>query len=105
MNSFTISLCIGLAAAVIDIIPMIIKRLDKLFILSAFTMWIFVGIANGMLNIVETPVLNGLAVALMFFLPLSFLIFRQDNSAFLQICITTVLLGSLVGAGTGIFIK
>jgi len=105
VNSFITSICIGLIAASIDIIPMFIKKLDKLFILSAFTMWLIIGIVNAQLRILEIPVLNGLLITLLFFTPLSFLIFRQDNSAFIQICITTIILGSAVGLATGFLIK
>ena len=105
MNSFILSICIGLVAALIDIIPMSIKKVDKLFICSAFMMWLIIGIVNTKLRIVDPPVLNGLVVSLLFFIPLSFLIYKLDNSAFLQVCISTILLGSLVGLVTGLLIK
>ena len=105
MNNFIISICIGLGAALIDIAPMLVKKLEKPFILSAFTMWLFIGVVNAQLRVFESSVLNGLLVTLLFFIPLSFLIFRQDNSAFIQICVTTTILGSAVGLVTGFLVR
>lgn len=97
MNYFAISILIGLAAGTIDVIPMIIKKLDILFILSAFTMWIVVGIFVSKIQIVDIAALNGILVALLIFLPLSFLIYKLDKSAFMQVRISTVVLGGLLG--------
>ncbi len=105
MNNLIISILIGLVAALADIVPMLIKKLDKLFILSAFTMWLIIGIVNTFFRIVDNSILNGLIITSLFFIPLSFLIFRQDNSAFFQICITTVILGILIGFSSGTLIK
>jgi len=105
MNHLLLSICIGLAAALADTIPMILKKLDKLFILSAFFMWLIIGMVNAYFYVSSIPLLNGLFIALMFFLPLSFLIYRLDSSAFLQVCISTVVLGCLVGLLTGLWIK
>ncbi|MDC7235345.1 MAG: hypothetical protein PQJ58_19080 [Spirochaetales bacterium] len=105
MNSFLISICIGVAAAVLDVIPMAVKKLDHLFIASAFSLWLIIGIVNARLVLLEIPVLNGLLVTFLFFIPLSFLIYRLDSSAFIQVCVSTVVLGSLVGFATGILIN
>jgi hypothetical protein len=36
MKSYLVSLVIGLIAAVIDVAPMVARKMDKLFIISAF---------------------------------------------------------------------
>jgi len=105
MNTFILSLCIGLAAALLDIIPMVLKKLDNLFILSAFSLWVIIGIVNAQLQISRIPLLNGLIIALLFFIPLSFLIYRQDPGAFLQVCLSTLILGSLLGLTSGFLLK
>jgi len=105
MNNILISSAIGLAAAIIDVVPMILKKLDRLFILSAFSMWVIVGFATAYIRISGNNTFNGILVALLFFIPLSFLIFKLDPSAFFQVCLSTVLLGAAVGFSSGILIK
>lgn len=105
MNYFLISILIGLAAAIIDTIPMVIKKLDIMFILSAFTLWIVVGIFVPKVQFASFQTLNGLIIALLLFLPLSFLIYKLDKNAFAQVIISTVILGCLVGFFSGLFIK
>lgn len=104
MNSFLISLLIGLAAAILDCIPMFIKKLDIMFILSAFTMWVLVGIFSLNFQIVKYPTLNGALFAILLFTPLSFLIYRLDPKALTQIILSTLILGSIVGFFSGLLI-
>jgi hypothetical protein len=105
MNHFLISILIGLAAAIIDCVPMIIKKIDIMFILSAFTMWIIVGILSSNILLMKHPTLNGAIFAILFFLPLSFLIYRLDRNALALIIISTLVLGCLVGFISGLLIK
>jgi hypothetical protein len=44
MKAFLISVLIGLVAALIDTIPMMVRKMDKTFIVSAFFVWIILGI-------------------------------------------------------------
>ncbi len=97
MNNVFISILIGSAAGLVDIIPMIIKKLDRLFILSAFSMWVSVGILSWNLTLVKIPALNSLLFALLVFAPLSFLVYRLDRAAMIQVCVTMVVLGLLTG--------
>lgn len=105
MSNFLISLCIGLGAALLDTLPMMVKKLDRMFILSAFSMWVFVGIASSYWSLSSVPVINGLCAAFLFFIPLSFLIYRLDSRALLQVCLSTIFLGCLVGWASGFFLK
>lgn len=102
MNHLLIGLIIGLGAAVLDIIPMIIKKLDPLFILSAFTLWIVVGLLSMKVKLVPISVINGNVIALLVLLPSIFLIMKVDKEAIPQILITTLVLGAAVGYFSGI---
>lgn len=95
-------LLIGLAAAAIDTIPMLIKKLDTMFILSAVSTWVIVGLLAPITKLVQIGWLNGLIIALMVFLPMLFLIIRLDKQALPQIVITTVVLGAAVGFFTNL---
>ena len=93
---------IGLAAAVIDTVPMIIRKLDMMFILSAASTWIVLGLLIPSVRFVGMNWLNGVIVALLVVLPLSFLIAKLDRGALPQVIGTTILLGAGVGFATGL---
>jgi hypothetical protein len=105
LSNLLISFVIGLGAAIVDVVPMIIKKLDRMFILSAFTMWIIVGILVPKIDFSRFPTINGLLSAILLFLPLSFLIYKMDKNAMFQVIITTIALGCIIGFLSGIFIK
>ncbi len=104
MNQFVIAIAAGAAAGILDCIPMLIKKLDPLFILSAFCMWLVSGILVYKAVIFPIPWLNGICLAVMILLPLSFLIFRLDKRALPQIIVTTIILGGLLGMIEGLLI-
>ena len=95
-------LLIGLTAAAIDCIPMLIKKLDSMFILSAIATWLVVSVLAPTARLFPTAWLNGVAVSLLVFLPMLFLIIRLDKQALLQIIGTTIVLGAAVGFFTNL---
>jgi len=103
MKNIFISVILGMAVGGIDIIPMIIKKLDKLFILSAFFMWVAVGILVPMINMTGIFWADGILVSLLVYAPLLFLILRLDHRAIPQTTLTTLLLGALTGVLKGVF--
>ena len=90
-------LLIGIAAAAIDTIPMIVRKLDVMFILSAAFTWIILGLLVPNTRFVEAEWLNGVIVSLMVTIPMLFLIARLDRAALLQVIGTTLLLGAGIG--------
>lgn len=105
MKNILISLGIGLIAAIIDVAPMIIRKMDKSFIVSAFLVWIVLGLFISKLHFVSNAVLNGLIVSLLFVLPISVLIYKLDPKGLPIVIITTIILGCGVGFLTGLLIK
>jgi hypothetical protein len=101
VQTWIFSLLLGCGAAVVDTLPMIFKKLDRNFILSAFTFWVTAGILIPRTRLISSDWLNGLALAVLLFLPLLFLILKMDKKALPQIFGTTVLLGSLMGWVSG----
>lgn len=97
MSNTIIVIFIGVAAGIIDITPMIIKKLDRTFILSAFLFWCINTFITSRVVLLPNSMLNGLLVTLLLFLPLSFLIYKVDREAIIQVIITTVVLGLLMG--------
>jgi len=105
MKQFLISLVIGLAAAVIDTAPMIIRKMDKLFIISAFFAWVILGIFIPRINFVSISFLNGIIVAVLFVLPMAFLIYKLDPKGLPPVIVTTIVLGCAVGFFSKMFVK
>jgi len=97
MKEIFISLAIGILAGVIDIIPMLIKKLDNMFTLSAFTMWVVVGFLNSKVSFTSYGWVDGIIISTIILIPMLFLIIRLDKGALPQICVTTILLGAVVG--------
>lgn len=104
MSNFLISLLIGLFIGTIDIIPMVIKKLDRLFILSAFSMWVIISIILSNLKFTGNVVVNSIFLTLTIFIPISFLVYRVDPGAIIQVIITTVILGAILGVLNRLFI-
>jgi len=97
MKDFLFSIVLGIAVGTIDIIPMIIKKLDTLFVLSAFFMWITVGILVPKMDVTGIFWADGILTAILVYIPLLFLILRLDRQALPQITLTTLILGALTG--------
>jgi len=105
MKAFFLSLAIGLIAAIIDIAPMIARKMDKIFIVSAFCTWIILGIFIPRINFVSISFLNGIIVAVLFVLPMAFLIYKLDPTGLPPVIVTTIILGCAVGFFSRMFIK
>jgi hypothetical protein len=97
MKGYLISLVIGLIAAVIDVAPMVARKMDKLFIISAFFTWIILGIFIPRINFTTISFLNGIIVAVLFVIPMSVLIYKLDPKGLPAIAVTTIILGCAVG--------
>ena len=104
MKSYLISLLIGLMAAVVDTVPMILRKMDKYFIISAFFVWVVLGIFIPRIHFVSISFLNGIIVAVLFVLPMEFLIYKLDPKGLPIVIVTTIVLGGVVGFFSKIFI-
>lgn len=105
MRSIFISLLFGLIAAVIDVLPMIIRKMDRLFILSAFLFWVIAGFLISRIHLVPWGWLNGMIMAVLLCLPVLMLIIRVDRNALPIVIGSTLVLGAAVGAASGIFLR
>ena len=98
MNLLFLSISIGLAAGIIDIIPMLIKKLDNRATISAFLQYLFLGII--IVNI-DLPYiiwwLEGGLISLAFTLPIVLLVSKEDKKSVPIIMMNSIILGSLIG--------
>ena len=105
MNKIIISLLIGLAAGIIDIIPMLVQRLDKHACASALVQWTVLGfiIAHVQLRIPHWA--KGSLIAVLANLSIVILVAANDMKSVPIIIGISLLLGAAVGAATGKFAR
>jgi hypothetical protein len=104
MNGILISLLIGFAAALIDITPMIIKKLDRFSIVSAFSAWVILGVFIPRIHFVSIVWFNGMIVSLLFNFPTMCLIYKSEKKSIIPVFITTIVLGCAVGFFSNVFL-
>ena len=97
MRKVLISLFFGFVAGVIDIIPMIIQKLDLYSCLSAFVQWIVLGVIINHVEIGLKGWLKGLIIAEAAAAPIVILVSRTDLMSVLPIMIMSAILGSFIG--------
>ena len=98
MNPLVLSICIGIIAGLLDIIPMIIKKLPGSSILSAFLQYLFVSVI--IVNIDLPGIvwwLEGGAIALMMAIPIVVIVAETDKKSVPIILGNAIVLGTLIG--------
>jgi len=104
MNNLVIALLIGLSAAIIDVVPMIIQKLDKSACISAFVHWLALGFIIPYVNWDIDPWLKGLLIAELSTLSVMVLVFVKEPKSIIPISIFTAFLGAMVGLAGDKFI-
>jgi hypothetical protein len=97
MRKMIVSLSLGLIAGIIDIIPMILQRLDWYSNMSAFTQWIVLGIIINYIDFDLKGWLKGLIVAELAAIPIMILVSETDGFSIIPIVVMSAILGSFVG--------
>lgn len=103
MSKLLISLIIGVIAGIIDVIPMIIQKIDKYANISAFIHWVILGILISYIKIPFAPWLKGLIIAELSALPIVILAAKEDIKNIIPILIMSAILGIFVGITTAKF--
>lgn len=105
MNIILLSVLIGIVAGAIDALPMILKKLPKRAIVSAFLQYLFVSVI--IINIDLPNVvwwIEGGLIALMMAIPIVIIIAETDKKSVPIILANAVVLGTLI-ALAGHFLK
>ena len=98
MDKLLLSAIIGIVAGIIDIIPMIIQKLDKRATISAFLQYFFLSII--IVNIDLPHIvwwLQGGLISVALTLPVVFIVSVQDKKAVPIILTMAAILGTLIG--------
>lgn len=93
MNEILIALIIGIIAGLIDIIPMLIMKLNKFANLSAFTHWVVLGLIIPFVDWDIVPWLKGLILGELSAIPVILMILQNDKKSVYPIVIMSALLG------------
>ena len=105
MKNIFIALIIGISAAIIDVVPMIIQRIDKSACISAAVQWIVLGLIIPYVNWDMQPWLKGLIIGVMTALPIIILVFAKEPKSIIPIIIFSAILGVAVGLAGARFVK
>jgi hypothetical protein len=105
MKNIFIVLIIGISAGIIDVVPMIIQRIDKTACISAFIQWIVLGLIIPYVNWDMQPWLKGLIIAELAALPIMVLVFAKEPKSIIPIIIFSAILGIAVGLTGARFVK
>ncbi len=92
-----VGLLFGAIAGILDLIPMFIQKLSWDANLSAFSMWLIIGVFISSVQFNLKPFLKGIVVSLMVLLPSAFLIGWKEPVSLIPILTMTIVLGSLLG--------
>lgn len=104
MNNFLIAVLIGLIAGIIDVIPMLIQKLDKNSNISAFIHYFALGLIIPFVNWDMTPYLKGILIALLTSIPFIVIVFPKDKKAIIPMIIFSLILGAGIGIAGAKFI-
>jgi len=97
MKKIILGIIFGAIAGTIDVIPMIIQKLPLSADLSAFVMWVVVGILIATSNLKLPPILKGIAIAFLVFASVGVLIGFEEAKSLVPISIMLVILGGGLG--------
>jgi len=97
MRKEVVGLLYGMAAGIIDVIPMIIQKLTWDANLAAFLHWIIVGFLISITTLKLHSALKGLVISYCVLLPTAMLIAWKEPMSLIPIFFTTLILGSILG--------
>ncbi|MCT4615123.1 MAG: hypothetical protein N4A49_09655 [Marinifilaceae bacterium] len=105
MNQILIALFIGICAGIVDIIPMIIQKLNKREILSAFVHYLALGLIIPFVNWELSGWLTGIIISLLSAIPIMIIVFPKDKKAIIPMFALSILLGAGIGYFGEMFIR
>lgn len=96
MNDFIIALIIGASAGAVDVVPMIIQKIDKTACISAFMHWLALGFIIPFVDWGFPYWIEGLILAEITAIPVIIIVAKNDKKAMLPILIFSAILGMAV---------
>lgn len=97
MKKYLVGIGFGVVAGIIDVIPMVIMKLTWDANISAFIMWVIVGLLISSSELKIKGILKGILIAFLVLAPSAILIGWGDPKSLLPIIIMTLILSSILG--------
>lgn len=97
MKNILIALMIGIVAGIIDVIPMVIQRLDIYSCVSAFIHWIVLGLVIPYVTWNIKPWLKGLLIAELTAIPIMIIVYPDEPISIFPMIVFSAILGACVG--------
>ena len=104
MSNVLIAITIGLIAGLIDVIPMIIKKLDKRANISAFVHYFALGLIIPFVDWEMLPCLKGAIISFISAVPIMIIVSQKDKKAIIPMIIFSLVLGAGIGIAGAKFI-
>ena len=104
MNDILTALVIGVIAGIIDVIPMLIQKLNKYANLSAFVHWVVLGLIIPFVHWNVDPWLKGLFIGVLSAIPVIILVSEKDKKSIIPVLMMSALLGTGVAIAGARFI-
>lgn len=98
MDHFTLSLAVGAAAGVLDVVPMIFQKASARSCISAFLVYLFAGVIVFYSDLPYLPWwADGMGVTLMLSIPVVFSFSGKERKSIPVVLFNALLFGSLIG--------
>jgi hypothetical protein len=105
MPDIFIALLIGLSAALLDIIPMILKKMYPYAILSTFVLWTVLGMIIPFVSWGVEPWLTGLLIGVLASLPSVLIVWPRVKNMVAVMLITNAVLGTCIAVAAEYFLS
>jgi len=104
MHDFLIAILIGLVAGLIDVIPMIIMKMEKTANISAFAHYFVLGLIIPFVSWDLAPWFKGVIISFLSALPIMIIVFPKDKKSLIPITVFSIVLGAGIGLAGARFI-
>ena len=104
MNNLSIAILIGLTAGIIDVVPMIIMKLEKVANISAFTHYFVLGLIIPFVDWDLKPWITGVIISFLSALPMIIIVYSKDKKAIIPMILFSLILGAGIGLAGAKFI-
>ncbi len=105
MKRIKLGILFGLAAGIIDVIPMIIQKISWDANLSALSFWIVAGFVIAVSTDFLKGALKGIVLSILLLVPVGFLVGWQNPRDLIPMVIANIILGAALGYSLGRFSK
>jgi hypothetical protein len=97
MKKILTGILLGVAAGIIDVIPMILQKLPLDADLSAFCMWVVAGFMISISELKISGILKGILISFLLLIPSAIIIAWKEPFTLIPISAMTLVLGSALG--------